>query len=89
MVKTTKHNVANFRHLRNCLSLEAAKIFVHTMILSHKSYWITCSGQAGETAVRHLESLYTQTLKTLDKKPMHCHHCRVLEKRNLLNFENF
>ena len=41
------------------------------------------------TVIRPLESLYKQTLKTLDKKPMHFHHCRVLEKYNLLIFENF
>ena len=89
MVKTIKYNLANFRHIRNCLSLDAAKIFMHAMILSHMSYCITCWGQAGETAIKPLESLYKQTLKTLDKKPMHFHHCRVLEKYNLLSFENF
>ena len=62
---------------------------MHAMILSHMSYCITCWGQAGETAIKPLESLYKQTLKTLDKKPMHFHHCRVLEKYNLLSFENF
>ena len=45
--------------------------------------------KAGETAIRPLESLYKQTLKNLDKKQLHFHHCTILEKYNLLSFENF
>lgn len=89
MVKSIKYNLANFRQIRNCLSLDAAKIFMHAMILSSMSYCITCWGQAGETAIRPIESLYKQTLKTLAKKPMHYHHCKILDKHNLLSFENF
>ena len=62
---------------------------MHAMILSRMSYCITCWGQAGESTLRHLESLYKQTLKTLDKKPIRYHHCRILEKHELLSFENF
>ena len=69
------------------LAEPAAKMFMHAMILSHMSYCVTCWGQAGETAIKLLESLYKQTLKTLDKK--HFHYCGVLEKYNLLSFENF
>ena len=88
-VKTVKYNLVNFKHIRNCLSLDAAKIFMHAMILSHMSYCITCWGQAGVSTLRPLESLYKQTLKTLDKKPLHHHHCTILVKHKLLNFENF
>ena len=89
MVKTIKYNLVNFKHIRNCLSQDAAKIFMHAMILSRMSYCITCWGQAGESTLRPLESLYKQTLKTLDKKPIRYHHCRILEKHELLSFENF
>lgn len=64
MVETITYNLANFRHIRNSLSLDAAKIFMHALILSHVAYCITCWGQAGETAVRPLESLHK---KTVDK----------------------
>lgn len=88
MVKTLKYNIVNFRHIRNCLSLDAAKTYMHAMILSHMVYCITCWGQASESGTRPLASLYKQTLKTLDKKPMHFHHCKILEKYRLLSFEH-
>lgn len=25
----------------------------------------------------------------MDQKPIHCHHCNILKKNNLLSFENF
>ncbi len=56
---------------------------------SHLSYCLTCWGQAGETVIKPLKSLYKQTLKTLDKKSHQYHHCRVLEKYNFLSFDNF
>ena len=66
-----QYNLTNFRHFRNCLSisiLDAAKMIMHIMILSHKSYYVTCWRQAGETAIRPLESLYKQTLKNSVQK---------------------
>lgn len=55
-------------------------IFMHAMILSHMSYCITCWGQAGEIAIKPLESLYKQTLKTQYEKPIHHHHyCKTLK----------
>ncbi len=53
---------------------------MHATIFSHLSYCLTCWGQAGETVIKPLKSLYKQTLKTLDKKSNQYHHCRVLEK---------
>ena len=81
--------MANFRNIRSCLSVNAAKTFMHAMILSHISYCITCRAQTGETIIKPLESLYKQTLKVLDKKSMQYHHCKILEKHHLLSFENF
>ncbi len=68
MVKTIKYNLANFKHIRSCLSLDAAKTFMHAMILSHMSYCITCWGQAGDSTLRPLESLYKQTFKNNEQK---------------------
>ncbi len=88
MTKTIRNNLINFRHIRGCLSMDAAKTFMHAMILSYLSYCIACWGQAGETAIKPLESLYKQTLKTLDRKSMQFHHCRILQNHHLLSFEN-
>ncbi len=81
LVRTIKH--------RLCLPTDVAKTFIHATIFSHLSYCLTCWGQAGETVIKPLKSLYKQTLKTLDKKSNQYHHCRVLEKYNFLSFDNF
>lgn len=89
MTKTIKYNLANFRHIRSLLPMDVAKTFMHGLIFSHISYCITCWGQANESTIRPLKSLYKQALKILDKKPLHYHHCNILEKHHLLSFENF
>ena len=89
MTKTIKYNLANFRHIRSSLPMDVAKTFIHGLIFSHISYCITCWGQANESTIRPLKSQYKQALKILDKKPLHYHHCNILEKHNLLSFENF
>lgn len=89
MTKIIKYNLANFRQIRSSLSTEAAKVFLHALIFSHIAYCITCWGQASQTTIRPLESLYKQALKIFDKKPFRHHHCDILHKYNLLTFENF
>ena len=89
MTKTIKYNLANFRHIRSSLPMDVAKTFLHGLIFSHISYCITCWGQANESTIRPLKSQYKQALKILDKKPLHYHHCNILEKHHLLSFENF
>jgi len=58
MVKTMKYNLANLKHIRNCLSLDATKKCMHAMILSHMSYCISCWWQDSDTTIRPLDSLY-------------------------------
>ncbi len=89
LVRTIKYSLINFRQIRQCLPIDIARIFMHATIFSHLSYCLTCWGQAGETIIKPLKSLYKQTLKTLDKKSNQYHHCRVLEKYNFLSFDNF
>ncbi len=38
VAKIIKFNLANFRHIRPCLTIEAAKLFMHSMIFF--SYYI-------------------------------------------------
>lgn len=34
-------------------------------------------------------SLYKQTIKVFDRKPMRWHHCDIIERHHLFTFENF
>ncbi len=43
---------------------------------------------ASITTLKPLESLYKQSLKTLDKKSVQFHHCSILKKYNLLSWDN-
>ena len=89
VINTVKFNLANFRHIRPYLTTEAAKLFMHAMIFSHISYCFTSWSQANATTLRPLESLYKNTLKTLDRKANSYHHCHILQKYNLFNCVNF
>lgn len=62
---------------------------MHATIFLHMFYCLTCWGQAGDTVIKPLKSLYKQAVKILDKKPNHFHSCRIIEKHNFLNFDNF
>jgi len=81
--------MANFRKIRQYLSFDVVTAFMHATIFSHMSHCLTCWGQAGETVIKPLKSLYKQTLQILDKKPNHFHFCRIIEKHNFLTFDNF
>ncbi|KAG5850349.1 hypothetical protein ANANG_G00081360, partial [Anguilla anguilla] len=89
MDNTLKFNLANFRHVRNSLTVEASKTYLNAMILSHFSYCMSSWSQANKTALRPLKSLYKSALKIHDKKTRQYHHCHVLTKYNMLNLENF
>ena len=82
-------NLPNFRHVRPYLTTEAAKLFMHAMIFSHISYCYTSWSQASTTTLKSIETLYKQTLKTLDQKPISYHHCHITTKYNLFKFDSF
>lgn len=86
---TVKFNLRNFRHIRNQLPLDAAKLYMHSMIFSHFTYCITSWSQTGKTILAPLQTLYKQTLKVLDKKPSGYHYCNIIQKHKLLTFDNF
>ncbi len=71
------------------MSDAAALMFLHAMIFSHLSYCVTSWSMSGSTILKPVESLYKKALKTLDKKPLSYHHCNILEKYDLLSFDNF
>ncbi|KAK0142318.1 putative RNA-directed DNA polymerase from transposon X-element [Merluccius polli] len=83
-----KFNLSNFRHIRPYLTTDAAKLFMHAMIFSHITYCFTTWSQTNLTTLKPIESLYKQTLKTLDQKPNRYHHCHIVQKYNLLNFDS-
>lgn len=88
LCKIIKFNLANFRSIRNDMSTEAALIFLHSMIFSHLNYCFTSWSQASQSAKRPLETLYKQAIKIMDKKPRHYHHCAILKKHSLLNWNS-
>lgn len=68
---------------------DAAKLFMHAMILSHFSYCSTTWSPTSLTLMQPLLSLYKQTLKVMDKKTNSHHYCNIFRKHKLLTFENF
>lgn len=58
------------------------------MILSHVTYCLTSWSNTHLIVLKPLESLYKQALKILDKKEFSFHHCHILNKYNLFNWEN-
>jgi len=68
MCSTLKYTLSAFRHIRNTLTHDAAKIYIEAMIIPHISYCISCWSQTSETAIQPLKSLYNQAVKVFDKK---------------------
>lgn len=88
-MQIVKLNLFNFKYIRSSLNTHAAKLFFHAMIMPHLSYCVTSWSQSCETTLQPIHSVYKQALKVLDKKPYRFHHCSILEKYKLLNWENF
>ena len=63
-------------------------MYMHSMVISHITYCITSFSQANSTTLKPLQSLYKQTLKILDNKSLHYHHCPILLKYKLLSWDN-
>ncbi len=59
------------------------------MIFSNILYCFTSWSQANVTTLKPIETLYKQTLKILDQKPISYHHCNIIIKYNLFNFDSF
>ncbi len=58
MSMTIKSNVNCFRMITPCISLKAAQMFTHAMILSHMTCCVIIWGQASQLVVEHVMSLY-------------------------------
>ncbi len=83
-----RFSLSNFRFIHDYMSSDAALMYMHSMIISHITYCLTTWSQASITTLKPLESLYKQSLKTLDKKSVQFHHCSILKKYNLLSWDN-
>lgn len=88
VANTMKFNLSNFKFIRDNLTLESAKLYFNAMIVSHMTYCMTTWTLACKTTLKSIETIYKQALKTLDKKPKTHHHCRILEKHDILSWEN-
>ncbi len=53
-----KFNLSNFRFIRDYMSTEAAKMYMHSMVFSHIIYCLTTWSQASNTSLKPIESLY-------------------------------
>ncbi len=87
-VKKVKFNLYNFMFIRDYMSLEAAKMYMYSMVISHMTYCLSTWSQASSVTLKPLESLYKRTIKVFDKKSVHYHNCAILKKYNLLSWEN-
>lgn len=85
-----KFSLENFRFIRDFLSTEAAKTYFFAMILSHITYCLITWSNTHATTLKPIETLYIylEALKLLDKKTYRYHHCNILKKYELLNWEN-
>ena len=88
VMQITKYNLANFRYIRNCLTTPVTKLYMTAMIIPHLTYCMTSWTQVNSTTLRPILSLHKQALKILDRKPKLYHHCKILDKHNLLSWEN-
>ena len=80
-------NIANFRQIRPSLTLEAAKSYLHCMVLSHVDHCLLNWSFTSKTALKPLKQSYYQATKVLDNKPRTHHHCKPLKKHNILSFK--
>ena len=83
-----RFTLSNFRHLRNHMSTQAARMYLFSLILSHINYCLPTWSNANSTTLSPVISLYKQAVKVLDKKPIRYHQCPVLEKHRLLSWDN-
>lgn len=58
LTKTVNFNVVNFRQVRPFMTLYAARMFLHSMILSHIEYCITTWSLAAGTTLKPIESFF-------------------------------
>ncbi len=72
-----RFSLSNFRFIHDYMSSEVALMYVHSTIISYITYCLTTWLQASITTLKPLESLYKQSLKTLDKKSVQFHQCAI------------
>ena len=88
VTQRVKFSLANFKYIRNTMTLNSAKLYMNAMIMSHLTYCLTSWGQTNSSTLKPLATLYKQTLKVLDQKPNRSHHCTILNKHNILSWED-
>jgi len=56
--------------------------------MPHLTYCLSSWSQGCKKTLKPIQSVYKQALKVLDRKPFRFHHCSILDKHVLLNWEN-
>lgn len=76
------------RFVLNTYNTLCRKTFLEARIISHINYCISCWFQANEPTTKPVRSLYKNARKVSNKKPLRDHHCHVIGKYKVLNFNN-
>lgn len=87
-INLTSIHLSNFRFIRPHLSLDAAKVYIPAMKLSHITYCLTTWSQAKITTLKPSELLHKRAIKILDKKTTQYHHCPI-SWNNMIKYANF
>ena len=86
---TIKLNLSNFKHIRPFLTIERAKTYLRAMIFTHISYCYTTWSNTSESTLKPIKSLFKRTLKTLHKKPIYYHYCKIANKHKIMDLDSF
>lgn len=77
-LKNIKFNRHSFKQIRPSLAVGAARMFLHTMMLSHIDYCLTNWSLTGATALKTIDSLDQKALRIFDRKGCSYHCCHIL-----------
>ena len=88
VANTIRFSLQNFKQIRPFISSEAAKSYLHCMILSHIEYCFVIWSFAGATTLKPIEQLYKRAVKVFAKKSLSSHYCPIFERHNFLSFDH-
>ena len=88
VANTIRFSLQNLQQIRPLISSDAAKSYLHCMILSHIEYCFVVWSFAGITTLKPIEQLYKNSIKVFARKSYSFHHCPILARHNFLSFKN-
>ncbi len=70
-----KFNLNNFKYIRPFLTVDAARLYLHSMIFSHIEYCFNSWLFISDTTLK--------AIQMLDKRKLSFHHCNILQKKSI------